>query len=660
MVETLTEFFKSLNKKEKIIVISSMSALAVVLIAVVLLISFCGFSKHQHDYQYTLEEQNGKYNVVGKCIGEEGDCRDREIVLSDVQFTETVTKQPNCMETGEILHTYTIDGVDLTYTSIIEKTDHRLNGSYAYELSNADGSFNYDVPGVKVGATTKYVCEGTVNGYFNCEDCKGVVNINVFKPHIAVEITVTPVTCTTAGVRKNICKDCSINMSEEITVPAAGHRNTYELKNIAGSTATLVSTCSACSVVNSQKVSDLKNNGYVDGKATCAARPQVKYDAKIDATGETISFVVDGDPIPHKLNGKTAVTNYDYGTPGIKYFTDGEIECGETGSAYFICEACEGIAEVTVTKPDHVMGLDYDTLVAPSTTTTGSINYACSNVDCDFYLNIVLPVVITSGEGKNATVISPATETTGEIVRYEYTTNFQVKVEIDNIISSPAIGHNYTYTFDDITATGVGAYVSGKCSNVGCSESSVLEKISYSKKISDLPATCASVAKQVYEVKTESGLSLTLEIETGTELSDSHVLNGVAASTYENSDGTYYFGIPGIKSFSNKELECDEIREDGYYHCDECNGVVSVIIKGQHDYSLAVDVVPTTTSDGSGTLSCSKCKTSFDITIEKLILSGTGKNAIKIKETATEIVYQYTLIMSPDEKITVELKVPKS
>lgn len=661
MIESLTEFFKSLNKKEKIIVISSMSALAVVLISVVLLISFCSIAKHEHQYEYVLDRKNGKFNVIGTCHGQEGDCREREIVLADVKLAETVTKQASCFEEGEILHTYTIEGQDLTYTTVIPKTEHRINGAYVSTLANNDGSFNYDVNGIKVGATTEYKCDGIVDGYYICEDCKDIVSIKVYKPHIAIEITVTPVTCITAGTRKEICKDCSVDMSALISVPAAGHKNTYALQNIADTNATLVATCTVCDAVNSQKVSQLKNNGYVGGTATCAAVPEIQYEARSSITGEILSFVVKGTPIPHKLNGKSAATNYDYGTPGIKYFSDGKIECGTTGNAYFICEVCEGIADVTVTKPAHSLALDYDTLQSPDYENAGSIHYACKNADCDFFASIALPPVITTGENKNATVISAATETTGEIAKYEFTNElpFKVTVKIEKVISAPALGHNIVYSFAT-SATGVGAYISGVCTNEGCTLEPVNEKISASTKISDLPANCSSPATQVYNITTESGRNLTLELVIGTEIGSNHILNGVDATTLANSDGTYYDDIAGIKFFAGaSKLECGGTT-DGYYECEMCGEISSVVVVKRHNYKVEVKTAPTTTTDGSGILSCSKCNTSYEIVIDKLVLEGAGKNAVKIKETSTKIVYQYTLIMSADEKYLVELEVPKS
>ena len=659
MLDTLTGFFKSLNKKEKIIVISSASALAVVLIAVVLLISFCGATKHHHKYQYSMEMENGKFNVIGRCFGEEGECRERDIFFADVKPVATEVKAATCLAKGEILHTYKIDDTELTYTTYTDIVEHRLNGKPVSELANADGSFNYDVPGVKISAGMSYVCDDTVNGYYICDDCKEVSSVQVYKPHISKEIPGKFATCTTSGITRVVCQDCGISRGNDIIVPALGHSYKYTLT--LGDNAKLTHKCQRedCGETKTESVINYTVTDSTSG--TCAKKATTTYKVTT-ASGTYEGIVIESDEVvPHTLGGAPAKDTYEYGAAGIKYFADSNIECGTTGRAYFNCEVCGGIAEVKVTKPEHSYVLNYSTLVKPDYDSVGSINYECTNIGCDLFINIKLPVVKTTGADKNATVISAATEVKDEIAKYQFTNDlpFDVTIVINEVSSAPAIGHKYTYKFANDAATNVGASVVGTCSNADCLEPVIVEKVSKSEKISDLPANCTGPAQKVYKVVTESGKEIKINVANGTEKGENHILNGVDATTLAYSKDKYYDTVPGIKIFGGVELTCDQTA-NGYYTCEACGGIVQVEVKGAHEWSLEVKTAPSTTNGGTGILSCSKCKTSNDITIDKIVTEGAGKNAEKLSETTTTITYNYTIVLSAEEKIVVKLTIPKS
>ena len=665
MLDTVKDFFKSLNKKEKIIVISSMSALAVVLIAVVLLISFCGRAKHQHDYQYNIELKDGKFNVIGRCFGEEGECSKRDVLFADVKPTVSSSVEATCKNDGQIIYTYKQDETELNYIATVPQlAEHKLNGKFASELANADGSFNFDIPGVKIFSDTSYVCNGTVNGYYVCADCFEVVNISVYRTHVPTQVPGVLATCVTTGTLVNICKyeNCRASLEGVSTVPALGHIYEYKLNISADNGSSVSYKCkrTGCTEGATETVVSYIITGSTS--ATCIS-PSVTVYKITTASGKVYENIsVEGTTVPHKLAGKEVESGsvHDYGTPGIKYFADSEIECGTTTKAYFDCDVCKDKVEVKVTKPDHNFGdLDYTTLIPPTLNSKGSIHYPCTNQDCSFFVNIDLEKVIVSGQDQNATVVSAATELKGEVVKYKYTHPiFDVTVEIPEIISSPAIGHNYTYALEG-NSVGIGAVVKGRCNNVGCRKPEIEGKISQIVKSVITNATCKNPAGSMYEVVLESGEKLTLKISSGTTLGD-HQLNGVDAGTLANYDGSYYNNINGIKIFRSVELHCDDTA-DGYYRCEACNELVSVLVKGVHKYSLKVDTVPTESSVGTGTLSCSACSNvGGSITLDKLVLAGASKNATKVSESASAIVYDYTVRISVDDKIVVRITVPKS
>ena len=657
MLDTLKDFIKTLNKKEKIIIIASMSALAAVLICVVVLLAFCGAAKHTHLYQYRMERVDGKFNVIGKCFGEEGDCRKPEIVMSNVEV-ETETTPSTCTVQGTVVYTYVCeDGTKLTEMDYLDLTEHTLNGVVASTLANADGSYNKDIPGVALAANTNYVCEGTAKGYYNCEICAELVSIDIFKPHDVVEVTGVAATCTTGGTMINECKDCKAKLEGEKAIAALGHNYKYQL-DIANSTLAYSCQREGCNVSATETVTGYTVTSTVS--ATCDVPARTVYKVTT-ATGTYENVVVDGKTLPHKLGGKDTEngSEHAYGTPGIKYFADSEIECGKTIRAYFNCEVCQGIVEVKVNKPDHNYTLDWSTLTKPDYKNAGSIHYKCNNADCKLFMNIILPAVLTSGEGKNATVTAAATELKGETAKYSYTEPiFNVIIEIDEVISSAKLEHNYTYALTDTTVQ-VGTEVKGTCSNAGCVKPEISGTVDQIISSTVAQATCVSPAGSEYRVILNNGEELTLRISGGTTLGD-HQLNGQDASTFENSDGTYYDSVPGIKIFGGTKLNCDETAS-GYYTCTACKGVVQVTVKGEHSSYTVKDItVPTTETTGTATLYCAECKTSQAITLGKIVTTGEGKNADEVNETSAATIYDYTYVISADDKIVFRITVPKT
>ena len=273
---------------------------------------------------------------------------------------------------------------------------HYLNGSVASSLANADGSYNYDVAGIKLFQTNTYVCNGTAKGYYTCEQCYNIININVFKPHIAIESIATMPTCEKEGTLVTVCDDCNTLLNGEKTVAALGHDYKYELDTASFSLSYACQREGCDESVTKSVATYVVTSGTA---ATCKTPETICY--KVTTTNGDVyeNVAIYGKTLPHKLNGQDTFsdTEYDYGTAGIKYFADSVIECGKTIRAYFNCEVCQGIVEVQVNKPDHNYSLDYSTLVKPDYKTAGSVHYKCTNADCQLFMNIVLPAVVTTG-----------------------------------------------------------------------------------------------------------------------------------------------------------------------------------------------------------------------------------------------------------------------
>ena len=481
--------------------------------------------------------------------------------------------------------------------------------------------------------------EGPMTG----KEVAGTLEVSVQKASAALRFLVE------AGV--------AVKLEGEKSIPALGHNYKYNL-DIANSSLAYSCQREGCAVSATETVTGYTVTSTVS--ATCAVPARTVYKVTT-AAGTYENVVVDGKTLPHKLGGKDTESGsvHEYGTSGIKYFADSEIECGKTIRAYFNCEVCQGIVEVQVNKPDHNYSLDYSTLVKPDYKTAGSVHYKCTNADCKLFMNIVLPAVVTTGADKNATVTSAATELKGETAKYTYTEPiFDVKIEIADVISAPKLEHSYSEYVLEGGEIAKGTTVKATCSNAGCPKPEINSKIAEATITDSYAATCKGPAGVTYDILLENGDRIKLDRSLGTTVGD-HQINGQDGSSFKNSDGTYYDSVTGIKIFGGTKLNCDETAS-GYYTCTACKGVVQVTVKGEHSYTVKDITVPTTETTGTATLYCGECKTSESITLGKIVLTGEGANAKKVNETSAAIVYDYTYKINADDKVVVRITVPKT
>ena len=146
----INDFLKTLKPKEKVIVISSMAALGVVLIGIVLLIAFCskdttnngGIKPHEHSFdKYSLEFDAGLFNVKGACSFE--GCDEAKTLETGVTVTNLPKKEATCTEQGEIVCVYSYNGTTLQYPVTVAKKSHNfaytLNGNQLSGKCTTDG-----------------------------------------------------------------------------------------------------------------------------------------------------------------------------------------------------------------------------------------------------------------------------------------------------------------------------------------------------------------------------------------------------------------------------------------------------------------------------------------------------------------------------------------
>lgn len=596
MIERINEILKNLKPKEKMAIIISMSALAVVLITVVLLLAFCGkepndkIEQHNHNYNgchLKYDEASGKFYIEGVC----GDilCGEREIRIDNVDAKQTSV---SCTTKT---YSYTIGGATLDCV-VSAPGNHKLNGQSVDKLLNPDGSINYDVPGVKKFSNVKYVCNGTVAGYYECEDCKETVQVQVYRPHVPGEETIITVfpTCDTTGKQAVVCDNCQVVLSEGDEIPALGHAYKFTLKQSGGSS-DLIGKCERKGCDNpdflEKNVSGLTLVEEIPS-VSCAT-PGKKIYKYTNKDGKTVDVtVIDENTKNHTLNGVDATTlmdengYYAFNVNGIRTFSGAPAPCGEITDGMYRCEVCDQLVKINITKPAHSVTISG--VVNPTKTEAGHAFFKCKNDGCDLSLPIDLPKIEI---GKNATVLVQPGINTDEVIKYYTDDNpLGYLIELEIVIPSKH-DHVYSYTIEEKDGK---TNLIGKCVVEFCSDPDHVEEgIRDLKVVNRYPANCQEGERVEYSCLTAAGKTITFSIVEGEKV-NGHYLNGSIAKgdvmVNVEIDGvmtpvsafTYKGGSDGIKIFASSLKPGETV--SGYYKCDHCEQLVTVYVFIPADY----------------------------------------------------------------------------
>ena len=224
---------------------------------------------------------------------------------------------------------------------------------------------------------------------------------------------------------------------------------------------------------------------------------------------------------------------------------------------------------------------------------------------------------------------------------YTYTVN---GVTIKYTETLPVAEHTYTYDLVPNPGTD-NVHINGKCEVDGCTNPYVfIYNVKDLTLIETIEATCFSPRKEIYAYVSngETHTFTTLVGET-----TSHTLNGMLASKFQNKDGSFTYGTPGIKLFSTTVPGCGETTQ-GYYQCELCKSVVGVNVNQpahKFVYNESNLVLPTFETSGLATLKCSngECQAYDEVVIPRIT---EGVNTVQ-KSPATElhlevVTYTYT------------------
>ena len=179
MAGILNGSLKSLKSKEKITIVTGMSALAVLLIGVIVLLAYCTGANHTHRYDYNLVYMDGKLNLSGHC--KVLACQDPSLYIEDVDAKAQVIKSATCLAEGEVEYSYVHNGNTVKCTVATAKIGHLLEG---YEMNKMVYNLMDDIYANNLHLDAEMNC-GDIprENSFTCDYCQEKINILVLATH---------------------------------------------------------------------------------------------------------------------------------------------------------------------------------------------------------------------------------------------------------------------------------------------------------------------------------------------------------------------------------------------------------------------------------------------------------------------------------------------
>ena len=333
-----------------------------------------GFTEpYGHSFVYTLKiMKDGDSDYTNDQFTYSYACKNcsentETVTLTYAQVKHTIVL-PDCKTAGAHVYSYEKATCEV---EIPANDEHILNGVIAkYVYAGKDGiaegedgySYKKSIDGICLTANYDYSCSVKTGqlyvGYYKCENCSQLVNVNVYVDHIGERTTVTEPTCGKDGVASVNCSECGKNQTTSIV---AHGKHEYEYKIVFtpedGPAAVvkyeIASVCKVCKYQGRTfeiEASDIEVK--VKTPVSCVSDGVLSYTYNKDgitAYGERV-YATKGE---HTLNGKLLSENLKtYTVNGVKYevvesnvpgvYPKGGTEyyVGDIVDGYFKCDCC--------------------------------------------------------------------------------------------------------------------------------------------------------------------------------------------------------------------------------------------------------------------------------------------------------------------------------
>ncbi len=330
-----------------------------------------------HTYKYTLtriedadnDYTNDVFSYVGTCKNCGVSNTAVTVNYNDPALKHTV-KPATCTATGSNVYEY--NGVKTT-VEIPKNDEHILNSVIAkYVLAGKDGvtgsgySYKLSIPGITIFADVDYACSEfsgeLYNGYYTCEACNQIVNIDVFVDHLGDRTTVSQPTCNADGTVRVDCINCGEDKITSI-VQTGIHTYAYGITiNENEATGALVylleRKCDVCSATDYTELEPADIKIEVKTEVSCKTKGVLSYtytNGDITAYTERVyaersEHTLNGEKISKLLNSNGYIES---NVKGIILPAGAELVVGQVIEGAYVCEVCGSSAKIQVIIVDQ-------------------------------------------------------------------------------------------------------------------------------------------------------------------------------------------------------------------------------------------------------------------------------------------------------------------
>ena len=538
------------------------------------------------------------------------DCNDNEIVKYTYTAEDTEQTFSWLVKLPAVGHH--LDGEAIANNAVVSVDNDTYNeGSHSYTYGK-DGGLVY----IPEGTTITCADGTTVQGYYICDDCEGLVPVQVKVAHTKpadatvdeetysafdeaaaaaaqaakdydagkkVVYTVAP-TCESKGFEAYYCTVCKKGVYDELPM-AEDHKYTYTAKveQAEGKEVLkLTGTCVWCG----EKTKEITLEDFTTDTtpATCTSEGKTVYEGTYE--GQPIKVESTIAKLDHNKKGKAFKAGVEYNYNEVKDYVvleaDKELTCADGGiTAGIVCDGCGGLVTFTVRIPHTAPGVEK--------TTAGT--------------TIADAVTALNGAGAANVYVKKATCEEAGFKAYKCAKCGKIVVETDAKSAEEAIaGVDYVVS-DSYKATdhkmvkelyekGGKYYIIEYCTNEYADREEAAEGGVQATEVQNVvpgrvtvQPTCTSTGKQEVSYTDSTGTTYTIEVDVP-KIAHNH-----GGKDYVTG-GLYFSTDPGVILEVDTAPACDGIPADtnAGVICDKCKQLVLIKVTAPHKSSATKDL----------------------------------------------------------------------
>lgn len=462
----MSEIFSAVRLKERIIIITLLTVLALVVGGSAVAVTLATTTVHKHNYEFHLDKTaEGSFEFVGVCTFER--CEDPYYVRYIESGVYEYVKTPaTCCEEGvrEYSFTFRERPEDLPVTYVYQEAIEVIPHSYVGEVSvkngvasvvascTNEGCLTPDLAvnnsaDIKLDKTIKPTCLEPEKKIYTLTYNKSLVSVTVLGDQLA-EHRLNGEYISTYLLSEGVYKYGTEG------IIAVGSSDVGCGQSVLG-----VYQCEDCKQPQTVRIGKPDHVFAYSEPDTVKPTLEAAGSATIRCTNEGCDEHF-GIEIPMAVDGEnTTIVGYDHILESryIEYT--------------FVSEEYNFTVTSQFTLPwyDHTLAYVEADTVLPGENADGKAYVRCTYEGCDKHQEIPLPKVIydTNDAGVNSVIIKKATEAKLAVAKYSFVSEeFEFTVEFETEVGT-VLSHNYNYVLDFINGE---ITIVGKCKQEDCSE----------------------------------------------------------------------------------------------------------------------------------------------------------------------------------------------